>query len=34
VTLAGLGIELHKRNVAYLYKNLATEEISEEKQPA
>lgn len=31
VTLAGLGIELHKRNVAYLYKNLAMEDISEEK---
>ncbi len=34
VTLGGLGVELHKRNVAYLYKHLSTEETLEDKQPA
>lgn len=31
VTLGGLGIVLHKRNVAYIYKNLSAEETTEEK---
>lgn len=30
VTLGGLGVELHKRNVAFLYKNLAAEETTSE----
>jgi cyclase len=29
VTLAGLGVELHKRNVAYLYRHLEDEPITE-----
>ena len=29
VTLAGLGVELHKRNVAYLYRNLESETAAE-----
>ena len=28
VTLGGLGVELHKRNVVYLYKTLAAEETN------
>jgi glyoxylase-like metal-dependent hydrolase (beta-lactamase superfamily II) len=31
VTLGGVGISLHKRNVAFLYKNLSSEEAAEEK---
>lgn len=31
VTLGGVGVALHKRNVAYLYKNLSNEETTEEK---
>ncbi len=31
VTLGGVGVALHKRNVAYLYKNLSSEESNEEK---
>ena len=30
VTLGGLGVELHKRNVAYLYKTLSAEEPPQE----
>jgi hypothetical protein len=29
VTLAGLGVELHKRNVAHLYRNLENEAATE-----
>ena len=29
VTLAGLGVELHKRNVAHLYRNLESETTAE-----
>ena len=31
VTLGGLGVELHKRNVVYLYKTLAADETSAEQ---
>ena len=31
VTLGGLGVELHKRNVMYLYKTLSAEETSAER---